>query len=132
MALNYNPGEKANLDHWPDALFECVYSWAHNGLIKQHTAEAAVKAAGASALAPLADKMLALAIGNITPEWLVNNGYQSAKSPEAAREKREAVVLQYISRGELLSVLVNVERINRLINPTIPTARFHPDSMPRG
>lgn len=132
MALKHNPSIKGNIDHWPDALFECAYRWVHNGLVEQHTAEAAVKAATASTLKPVAEKMLALSVGNVTPDWLFDKGYQSANAPEAAREKREGVVLEYISRAELVALLVDGDRANRLMNPVLPVTRFHPDSMPRG
>lgn len=123
---------KNNLDRWPDALFECVYRWVMKGAVERSTAEAAVKAASGAGLAPLAKKMLALSVGNVSPDWLTNNGYQSAKRPDMAQEKREALLLEFISRADLSALLADSDRIHHVMNPAAPVVRFNPNDLPKG
>ncbi|WP_273973855.1 DNA primase family protein [Serratia ureilytica] len=114
--------KKVNINQWPDALFSCVYRWVVGRPIEMEEAEAAqLRSQDNTAIGNLAVKLRSFAVGNVTPEWLTDNGFYSAKAPEAAREKREAVVLEFISRKELVDVLADAARINRIFN-TIPPA----------
>lgn len=109
--------QKTNVNQWPDELFSCVYRWVNGHPIeKAVVAKAILQTTTGTPLNCLAVKLGSLAIGNVTPEWLTDNGYLSARSPDAAREKREAVVLEFISRPELGKALSQTDRIYSLFN----------------
>lgn len=105
------------LPEWSDALFSTVYLWIKQGVPPQkHEADASVlRYPVGHRLNALAICMRALVLGGeITPDWLIQQNYSSAKNPEDAEEKRKALVLKYISKEELLKVLSDVDRANFL------------------
>lgn len=109
--------QKTNVNQWPSDLFSCVYRWVNGRPIeKAVVAKAILQTTAGTPLNCLAVRLGSFAIGNVTPEWLVDKGFHSAKSPEYAREKREAVVLEFISRPDLVAVLTSADRINSLFN----------------
>ncbi|HHQ6617986.1 TPA: DNA primase family protein [Serratia fonticola] len=113
--------QKVNASQWPDELFSCVYRWVNGRPIeKAVAAKAIMRTTAGTPLNELAVRLSAFAIGNITPEWLTDNGFSSNLSPEPAREKREAVVLEFINRKELVAVLADADRINGLFNVSPP------------
>ncbi|BEN05092.1 DUF927 domain-containing protein [Serratia bockelmannii] len=105
-------------EQWPDALFSSVYRWVMGRPVMRNEAAAAVKRTKqATPEGDLARKLNTMVLGDsVSPEWLADNGFQSHMSPEAAREKREALVLEYIERKSLAKVLSDGDRINRLFN----------------
>lgn len=112
-----------SVTQWSDELFSCVYRWVNGRPIeKSVVARALQQARPDTPASALAARLSAFAIGSVTPEWLVENGFESSLAPEAAREKREAVVLEYITRAELAAVLRDAERIHRVLNPAPPVA----------
>ncbi|ELW7390663.1 DNA primase, partial [Yersinia enterocolitica] len=109
--------QKVSVNQWPNELFSCVYRWVNGRPIEKAViAKAILQTTTGTPLNCLAVRLGAFAIGTVTPEWLADNGFHSAKSPEYAREKREAVVLEFISRPDLVAVLANADRINSLFN----------------
>ncbi|MBC3377923.1 DNA primase [Serratia fonticola] len=113
--------QKVNISQWPDELFSCVYHWVNGRPIeKSDTAKAILRTRPETPLNQLAIKLSAHAIGNATYEWLCDKGFYSSKAPESAREKREAVVLEFIDRKELVAVLADADRINSLFNAAPP------------
>ncbi|UAN56977.1 phage/plasmid primase, P4 family [Serratia sp. JSRIV004] len=113
--------QKVNTNQWPNELFSCVYRWVNGRPIeKAVAAKAILQTTTGTPLNDLAVRLSAFAIGNVTPEWLTDNGFSSNLAPEPAREKREAVVLEFISRKELVAVLADADRINSLFNAAPP------------
>lgn len=111
-----------NISQWPNELFSCVYRWVNGRPIEKAVAAKAIQqTTPGTSLNALAVRLSAFAIGNITPEWLTDNGFSSSLSPEPAREKREAVVLEFISRKELVAVLADADRINSMFNVVPPS-----------
>ncbi|WP_431224802.1 hypothetical protein ACQ86O_08075 [Serratia sp. L9] len=116
-----NKPQKVNTSQWPNELFSCVYRWVNGRPIeKAIAAKAILQTTAGTPLNELARKLHAFAIGNVTPEWLADNGFSSNLAPEPAREKREAVVLEFIDRKELVAVLADADRINSLFNAVPP------------
>lgn len=115
--------QKGSVSQWPDELFSCVYRWVNGRPIeKAAAAQAVLQTTTGTPLNALAGKLSTFSLGNVTPEWLADNGFQSARAPETAREKREAIVLEFISRPELVAALSDSERVNRLFNAEPPAA----------
>lgn len=113
--------QKANTSQWPNELFSCVYRWVNGRPIeKAIAAKAILQTTAGTPLNELARKLHSFAIGNVTPEWLTEHGFMSNRAPESAREKREAVTLEFIDRKELVAVLADADRINGLFNATPP------------
>ncbi|MFC0228251.1 DNA primase family protein [Serratia aquatilis] len=113
--------QKVSISQWPNELFSCVYRWVNGRPIeKAIAAKAILQTKAGTPLNDLARKLHALAVGNVSPEWLADNGFISSRVPESAREKREAVVLEFIDRKELVAVLADDERINSLFNVAPP------------
>ncbi|VXD02878.1 DNA primase [Enterobacterales bacterium 8AC] len=113
--------QKVSVSQWPNELFSCVYRWVHGAIVERElAAKAIMRTTAGTPLNDLAKRLSALAIGNINPEWLVQHGFTSSLSPEPAREKREAVVLEFIDRKELVAVLADSDRINGLFNAAPP------------
>ena len=109
--------QKVNTTEWPNELFSCVYRWVNGRPIEKAVAARAIlRTTAGTSLNELAKRLNALALGNVTPEWLAENGFASNLAPEPAREKREAVVLEFIDRKELVAVLADADRINSLFN----------------
>jgi putative DNA primase/helicase len=113
--------QKVSISQWPNELFSCVYRWVHGGVVEKELATKAImRTTAGTALNDLAKRLSAFAIGNIIPEWLTENGFTSNLAPEPAREKRESVVLEFISRKELVAVLNDADRINNQFNVKPP------------
>ncbi|KFK95221.1 MULTISPECIES: DUF5906 domain-containing protein [unclassified Serratia (in: enterobacteria)] len=113
--------QKVSTSQWPNELFSCVYRWVNGRPVeKAIAAKAILQTTAGTPLNDLARKLHALAIGNVTPEWLADNGFISSRTPESAREKREAVALEFIDRKELVAVLADSDRINGLFNAAPP------------
>lgn len=113
--------QKVKASQWPNELFSCVYRWVNGRPIEKATAAKAIlRTAAGTPLNDMAKRLSAFAIGNVTPEWLTENGFASNLAPEPAREKREAVVLEFIDRKELVAVLADADRINSLFNAVPP------------
>lgn len=112
------PAKKAagNLPGWSDALFSCVYQWVQRGKPPEAgEVAAAVRRHASDHLANLAECMAGIVLGgDVTPEWFVTQGYQDAKKPERAKQKRQELISTHIASGELQEVLTDVKRINRL------------------
>lgn len=109
---------KEKLD-WSDALFSCVYLWVVGRPIMSEDATAAMQRHDPhSPLGGLAIRMYSLSVGGgVTPEWLTDNGYFSSRDPDKAREKREGVVLEFISQADLKNALSDSNRINHVFPP---------------
>lgn len=108
---------RKKLPEWTDSLFTNVYQWVKQGTTPdKNKAESDILHYPANhPLNALALCMRALVLGGeITPDWLIQQHYSSAKNPEDAEENRKALVLKYISKEELLKVLSDVDRINWL------------------
>lgn len=113
--------QKVSTNQWPDELFSCVYRWVNGRPVeKAIAAKAILRTAAGTPLNDLAKRLSTFAIGNITPEWLTENGFASNLAPEPAREKREAVVLEFIDRKELVALLADADRINSIFNAVPP------------
>lgn len=107
---------------WPDALFSCVYLWINGHPVKKELAATAMLNTNPDTkLGELAIKMRAMVVGeDQDPGWLVESGYQSSREPEQAKDKRRAVVLEFVSADELTAVLSDAKRINKLFPPAQP------------
>ncbi|HII3673169.1 TPA: helicase RepA family protein [Yersinia enterocolitica] len=109
---------------WPDALFSCVYRWINGRVIKKEEADVAMKwTKPDTPMGALAIKMRSMVFDDKDPGWLVDKGFQSDKNPEKAKENRKAVVLEFISSDELVAVLADSARINRLFPPALPAIK---------
>lgn len=113
--------QKSKTSQWPNELFSCVYRWVNGRPIeKAVAAKAILQTTTGTPLNDLAVRLSALAVGNVTPDWLADNGFSSNLAPEPAREKREAVVLEFIDRKELVAILADADRINGIFNVAPP------------
>lgn len=111
------------LPTWSDSLFSCVYQWVKQGKPPEKAdAEAAMlRYPPDSPLGGLAIRMRSLVLGgDVTPEWLCEQGYQSGTHPDKAEEKRKAVVLEFIEARELSKVLSDSVRADYLWPPIAP------------
>ncbi|MBO1928571.1 hypothetical protein J4731_00835 [Providencia rettgeri] len=112
---NSRTGHKNYLD-WSDSLFSTVYLWVKEGHHRKADADASIlRYPQDHRLNALAVCMRSLVMEReITPNWFIEQGYQSAKHPDKAEEKRKALVLEHISESELLKVLSDVARADYL------------------
>lgn len=105
------------LPEWSDSLFATVYLWVKRGTPPQKadTDASIIRYPQNHRLNALAVCMRSLVMdGDITPDWFIEQGYQSAKHPDKAEEKRKSLVLEHISESELLKVLSDTARVDCL------------------
>lgn len=125
---------RKKLPEWTDSLFTNVYQWVKQGTTPdKNKAESDILHYPANhPLNALALCMRALVLGGeITPDWLIQQNYSSAKNPEDAEESRKALVLKYISKEELLKVLSDVDRINWLWPAPVKKAKAENKAKPK-
>lgn len=136
MSKKKSSGKATNLPDWSDALFSCVYQWVQRGKPPAASdAEAAMQRHASDHLQTLAACMQSLVLGEDKPaEWLTAQGYQNARDPNLARQKRIELMMNHIRMDELDSLLTDAKRIGRLWpvkSPALPLMHKPEELKPR-